>query len=290
MANPLWTGSISFGLVSIPVKMYTASRSHEVSFNQLHRSTGNRIRYRKVDEGTGEEVETRDIVKGYDVGDGHYVTVDDKELADLRPEATKTLDISDFVDLSEIDPIFFDKTYFVVPDRNLAARRAYGLLLEAMKERHRAGVGTVVIRSKQYLAAVRPLDGHLAISTMRFAEDVVDPETVPELEVDLPPVDDKARTMATSLIDSLTTAFEPTKFTDTYTEEIRTLIDKKSQGETITPAERPKESPKVLDLMAALEASVAEARAARAAQDDGESARDGKATQPRKRRKQAPAA
>ncbi len=281
MATSLWTGSISFGLVAIPVRMYSASRSHEVSFNQLHRATGNRIRYRKVDEVTGDEVTQREIVKGYEVADGEYVTIDDSELAELRPAATKTLDIEDFVDLAEIDPIYFEKTYFVVPDDNLASRRAYGLLLDAMRERNRAGVGTVVIRSKQYLAAVRPLGDHLVVSTMKFADEVVDPADVPELEVDLPEIDAKARAMATSLIDSLTTEFEPTKFTDTYTDDLRALIDTKARGETVTPVERPTESPKVVDLMAALEASVAAAKAARS---DAETATPAK---PRKKRNSA---
>jgi DNA end-binding protein Ku len=267
MATSLWTGSISFGLVAIPVRMYSASRSHEVSFNQLHRATGNRIRYRKVDEVTGDEVAQREIVKGYEIADGEYVTIDDNELAELRPVATKTLDIEDFVDLAEIDPIYFEKTYFVVPDDNLASRRAYGLLLDAMRERNRAGVGTVVIRSKQYLAAVRPFGDHLVVSTMKFADEVVDPADVPELDVDLPEIDAKARAMATSLIDSLTTEFEPTKFSDSYTDDLRTLIDTKARGETITPVERPIESPKVVDLMAALEASVAAAKAARSDTD-----------------------
>lgn len=281
MATSLWTGSISFGLVAIPVRMYSASRSHEVSFNQLHRATGNRIRYRKVDEVTGEEVTQREIVKGYEVADGEYVTIDDSELAELRPAATKTLDIEDFVDLAEIDPIYFEKTYFVVPDDNLASRRAYGLLLDAMRERNRAGVGTVVIRSKQYLAAVRPLGDHLVVSTMKFADEVVDPAEVPELEVELPEIDAKARAMATSLIDSLTTAFEPTKFSDTYTDDLRALIDTKARGETVTPVERPVESPKVVDLMAALEASVAAAKAARS------DAEGSSPTKPRKKRSSA---
>jgi DNA end-binding protein Ku len=261
--------------------MYSASRSHEVSFNQLHRATGNRIRYRKVDEVTGDEVAQREIVKGYEIADGEYVTIDDNELAELRPVATKTLDIEDFVDLAEIDPIYFEKTYFVVPDDNLASRRAYGLLLDAMRERNRAGVGTVVIRSKQYLAAVRPFGDHLVVSTMKFADEVVDPADVPELDVDLPEIDAKARAMATSLIDSLTTEFEPTKFSDSYTDDLRTLIDTKARGETITPVERPIESPKVVDLMAALEASVAAAKAARSDAEDATPAK------PRKKRSSA---
>lgn len=281
MATSLWTGSISFGLVAIPVRMYSASRSHEVSFNQLHRATGNRIRYRKVDEVTGDEVSQREIVKGYEVSEGEYVTIDDSELAELRPAATKTLDIEDFVDLAEIDPIYFEKTYYVVPDDNLASRRAYGLLLDAMRERNRAGVGTVVIRSKQYLAAVRPLGDHLVVSTMKFADEVVDPADVPELEVDLPEIDAKARAMATSLIDSLTTEFEPTKFSDTYTDDLRALIETKARGETIIPVERPAASPRVVDLMAALEASVAAAKAARG---EGEGAAPAK---PRKKRSTA---
>ena len=147
------------------------------------------------------------------------------------------------------------------------------------------GIGTVVIRSKQYLAAVRPLGDHLVVSTMKFADEVVDPADVPELEVDLPQVDAKARTMATSLIDSLTTEFDPTKFVDTYTDEVRALIDKKARGETVTSVEKPKESPKVVDLMAALEASVAAAKAARSAQEGDDE--DAPARKPRKKRTSA---
>ena len=263
MARSLWSGSISFGLVTIPVRMFTAEHEHEVHFHQLNRTTGHRIRYRKVDDATGEEVDHDDIVKGYEVAKGEWVTFDDDELEQLRPESTRTLDIEDFVDLADVDPIYYDKTYFLAPEDDLAARRAYALLLDAMEDRQRVGIGKVVIRSKQYLAAIRPYERILAMSTMRFADEVVDPGQIDDLDFEVPEVDPRSKKMAVSLIDSLSTGFEPTKYEDTYNAEVRHLIEAKAKGETLSAPEASDETPKVIDLMAALQASVEAARANR---------------------------
>jgi DNA end-binding protein Ku len=258
MARPLWTGSINFGLVNIPVRMHTAQHEHEVSFHQLSKRTGNRVRYRKVDEGTGRELDNDDIVKGYEVANGEWVTFTDDELEDLRPESTRTLEIEEFTDLSEIDPIYYDRTYFLVPEDNAGAKRAYHLLLTAMQERGLAGIGRVVIRNKQYLAAVRPFDGVLALSTLRFADEVAHPRDIDDVDVGRGKVDAKSKKLATALIDSLAGPFDPKKYHDTYTEELRGLIEQKAAGETIEPsAPREEKRAEVTDLMAALEASLA---------------------------------
>jgi DNA end-binding protein Ku len=257
MARPLWTGSISFGLVNIPVRMFTAQKDHEVSFHQLSKRSGNRVRYRKVDEKTGRELDNDDIVKGYEVADGKWVTFAEDELDELRPESTRTVEIEDFVDLAEIDPIYFEKTYYLAPEDNPGAKRAYELMLAAIKDRGRAGLGRVVMRNKQSLAAIRPVDGVLALSTMRFADEVLAPREVEGLDVGRTQVDTKSKKLATSLIDSLAGPFEPKKYRDTYTAELRKLIKKKAAGETIEPSKPPEPvGANVTDLMAALQASL----------------------------------
>jgi DNA end-binding protein Ku len=253
MARSLWTGSISFGLVNVPVKAYTAARDHDVHFHQLDKKSGSRIRYKKVAEETGKEVDSDDIVLGFEVRNGRYVTFDDKELDALRPKSTRTIDVTDFVALEEIDPIYYESTYWLAPDRE-SANKAYQLLLAAMEDEQRVGIGTVVLRDKQHLAAVRPLDGALAMSTMRFADEVV-----PRADIeDLPrrsKADPKALRMAKQVIEGLAGDWDPQQYHDTYTEELRKRIARKQSGkEVVESAEAPKA--RVLDLMAALEASV----------------------------------
>jgi DNA end-binding protein Ku len=193
------------------------------------------------------------------------VTVTDKELDELRPRSTRTLEIEDFVDLAEIDPIYFERTYYVAPQGDGGSERAYGLLLKAMQEQHRAGVGKVVIRNKQYLAAVRPYEGILVMSTMRFADEVVSVDDVDDLKAGGAKHDAKSMKLATSLIDSLAGHFDPTKYHDTYTEELRSLLKAKAEGKEIEVEEAPEPSAKVTDLMAALQASVDAARKGRTA-------------------------
>ena len=174
MARAIWTGSISFGLVNVPVKVYAAVHDHEVHFNQLEKGTGARVRYEKVSDRSGDTLKADDIELGYNLGKGQYVVVDRDELDELRPETTRTIDVSDFVDLADIDPIYFAHTYWLAPSGQ-GAERAYRLLAEAAESAQRVGIGTVVMRNKQYLAAIRPYDGILAMSTMRFADEVVAP-------------------------------------------------------------------------------------------------------------------
>ena len=260
MARAIWSGSISFGLVNIPLKAFAAVRDHSVHFNQLEKGTGARIRYQKVSDKTGKEVSGDDIESGYEVSDGKYVIVDTEELDALRPRTTRTIDITDFVELDEIDPIYYERTYWLAPDGE-AATRPYRLLLDAMEKERKAGIGTVVMRNKQYLAAIRPLDGALAMSTMRFADEVV-----PQSDVDAltgkggAKPDAKEIRLAQQIIDSLAAAWDPKRYHDTYTEELKGLIDAKAKGKEITVEAAPKPEGKVVDLMEALERSLEAAR------------------------------
>jgi len=264
MARPVWTGSISFGLVNVPVKAYTAVRDHDVHFNQLEKGTGARIRNRKVSDQSGEEVDADDIEMGFEVRQGKYVTFDKEELAELRPESTRAIEVTDFVDLAAVDPIYYERTYWLGPDGD-AGQKAYQLLLAAMEDKQKVAIGTVVMRNKQYLSAIRPLDSALALSTMRFADEVV-----PRADVDGVPSrrakpDAKALKLATQIVDSLAGEWKPEQYHDTYAEELRTRIERKKSGkDVVDEAEAPAEETNVLDLMEALERSVASAKSARA--------------------------
>ena len=180
MARPVWSGTISFGLVNVPVKAFTAVRDHDMHFHQLDKKSGARIRYKKVSEKSGREVDADQIEMGFEVSDGHYVKFDKSELDDLRPTSTKMIEVSDFVALDDVDPIYYERTYWLAPDGDAAAR-AYQLLLAAMEDRERVAIGSVAMRNKQYLVAIRPLDGVLAMSTMRFADEVVPRKEIDEL-------------------------------------------------------------------------------------------------------------
>ena len=259
MARAIWSGSISFGLVSVPVKAFSAVRDHSVHFNQLEKKTGARINYKKVSDKTGKEVSGDDIESGYEIASGKYVVVEDEELEKLRPRTSRTIDISDFVDLHEIDPIYYERTYWLGPDGE-AAERPYRLLLAAMESEGKAGIGTVVMRKKQYLAAIRPLDGALAMSTMRFADEVVPQKDVDALPGKGAKPDAKELKLASQIIGSLATDWDPTRYHDTYTEELKNLIEAKAKGKEIVVQEDAPATTNVLDLMQALEASLEAAR------------------------------
>src|SRR5215218_3674539 len=218
MARAIWSGSISFGLVNVPVKAFSAVHDHSVHFNQLEKGTGARIRYLKVSDKSGDEVEADDIELGYEVSKGNYVTVTRKELDELRPDSTRTIDVGDFVALDDIDPVYYDHTYWLAPDGE-GATRAYRLLLAAMEDQSRVGIGTVVMRNKQYLAAIRPLDGALAMSTMRFADEVVSRSDVEGLTTSSSAPPAKELKLATQIVDSLSTDWDPERYRDTYTDE-----------------------------------------------------------------------
>jgi DNA end-binding protein Ku len=253
MPRPSWTGSISFGLVNVPVKAFTAVRDHDVHFHQLDKKSGSRIRYHKVAEDTGKEVDSDDIVLGFELRKGKYVTFDDEEMKALRPASTRAIEVTDFVDLAEIDPIYYERTSWLAPDGD-AAKKAYQLLLAAMEKQERVGIGTVVMREKQYLVAIRPLDGVMAMSTMRFADEVVPRSEIEGLPRRSSP-EPKAMKMAMQLIDGLAGPWDPKQYHDTYTEELRTRIRHKDSGKEIVESSDKQEG-RVLDLMAALEASV----------------------------------
>jgi DNA end-binding protein Ku len=258
----MWSGAISFGLVNIPIKLFNAVSRKSVHFNQIDTRTGARIQYRKVSAADGEEVPSEEIAKGYQLSSGEYVLVGDDELAALDPTATRSIDIEQFVDLDEIDPVYYDAAYYVAPDK--AARKPYALLTRAMEEQNKVAIARFVMRSKQYLAALRPKDGVLVMSTMVYADELNDPDQLVDGD-DVSDVDvsDRELTMATQLVESLTEPFEPERYEDTYRNQVLELIDRKAAGEEVVAAPTPVAEDKVVDLMAALEASVRDAKAAR---------------------------
>jgi DNA end-binding protein Ku len=261
MPRPAWNGTISFGLVSIPIKLFHAVSKKNVSFNQLDERDKSRIRYKKVSAATEEEVPDEHIVKGYEISKGNYVIVDPDELEPFLPTATRAIELEEFVDLNEIDPVFFDSPYYVAPDKQ---PKPYVLLTRAMEEAGKVAIGRFVMRNKQYVAALRPVDGRLMMSTMVFADEVVDAAGIDELDgLDEVDVSEREVQMAEQLVESLAAPFEPEKFHDTYREQVLDLIEKKAAGEAFEMPEQVAEAPKVVDLMAALEASVQAAKDAR---------------------------
>lgn len=273
MPRPIWSGSISFGLVNVPVKLFSAVSSQDVRFHQLRKADSSRIRQKRVSAADGEEVPYDEIVKGYEIGPDQYVIVDPEELAALDPKATQSIDIEEFVDLDQIDPIYYEHPYYLVPDKR--AEKAYALLTEAMARTNKVAIAKFVMRTKQYLAALRPAaptgDGRsvLVLSTMLYADEVVPAsqlDALPSGDGDL--VTDRELKMAESLIDSLTVEhFEPEKFHDTYRERVLELIEAKAAGQTVAAAPVADSSARVVDLMAALEASVKAAKERRAADE-----------------------
>jgi DNA end-binding protein Ku len=279
MARSIWSGAISFGLVNVPVKLYSAVSRKTVRFHQLNGKTGHRIAQKRVDSDTNEEVSYDDIVKGYELTKERYVVITPDELDALDPEKTRTIDIEDFVDLSDIDPVFYDHPYYLVPDKGAA--KAYGLLLNAMEESGKVAIARVVLRSKEQLVAIRPAPGNvLMMETMIFADEVVDPEEIEDLpEAKDLAASDRELKMAQQLIESLSSDFEPEKYRDEYREKVLELIERKAAGEEIAVQPEAPEPKQVPDLMAALEASLAAVK--------GDSAGDGK-SQSQSKKKSAP--
>ncbi|MGW6274788.1 non-homologous end joining protein Ku [Streptomyces sp. NPDC055060] len=258
MARPVWSGTLTFGLVSLPVQMFTATDSHTVHFHQVQRGTSDRVRNRRVNERTGEEVPPDQIVKGFDAGD-EYVLVEPDELDDIAPGRSKTLEITGFVDLEEIDPIFFDKTYYLGP-KGKEYTKVYALLRKALAEADRAGLATFVMRNHQYLVALKAESGLLTLHTLHWADEIRDPRK--EID-DLPgktKVTDRELKMARQLVDTLHMEWNPDDFHDTYQEQVAALIEAKRTGEAVEKAQPPSEPTNVIDLMDALQASVDRAK------------------------------
>jgi DNA end-binding protein Ku len=259
MPRAIWSGAISFGLVNVPVKMYSATSPKSVRFHQLSAKTGTRIKQKRVDPSTGDEVAFEDIVKGYELSPDRYVLIEPEELEALDPKATKTIDIEEFVEIADIDPIYYDHSYYLAPAPGGA--KAYRLLLEAMREAGKVAIGRVVIRSKQQLAALRPAGDAMALSTMLFGDEVLSPDRIDELDgLDEADATKRELTMAQQLIESLSADFDPTKFKDEYRERVIDLIERKAAGEEIAVQPEAEDSSPAPDLMAALEASLADIR------------------------------
>jgi len=263
MPRAIWSGAISFGLVTIPVKLYNAVSRKTVHFNQVDSRTGSRIKYQKVSAADGNEVPGEAITKAYELPSGEMVLIGEDELAALDPDAARTIDIEEFVDLADIDPLFYDSAYYLAPDKTTA--KPYSLLAQAMEQTQKVGIARFVMRGKQYLAAIRPKDGKLLLSTMVYADEVNAPESIAELEkLESVKVSAKEVGMAEQLIASLAADFDPARFEDTYRNKVLELIERKAAGETeLVSAPAPAATTKVVDLMAALEASVAAAKETR---------------------------
>ena len=256
MPSAIWSGNIGFGLVNVPVKVLSATKNRDVRFNQLEDGTNARIRYRKVSDVTGEEVPAERIVKGFEVSPGQYVVVGDDDLKALAPTASRTIQIEDFVELDQIDPIFFENPYYLSPDPEAA--KAYRLLVEAMTQLRKVAIGRVVMRSKESLVAIRPLDGILCLETMRYADEINSIDGVlPDAEVPEPA--ERELEIAKQLVEALSADFDPTKYEDGYREQLLALIDAKAAGKEVVAEPMVEEKVKVVDLMAALEASLARA-------------------------------
>jgi DNA end-binding protein Ku len=280
----MWTGAISFGLVTVPVKLYSAVNRKAVRFHQLSAKSGVRIQQKRVDPSTGDEVAYEDIVKGFELTPDRYVVIEPGELEALEPKKTKTIEIEDFVELSDIDPIFYDHPYYLAPGPGGA--KPYRLLLEAMRETNRVAIARVVIRQKEQLVALRPMGDVLGMSTMLFADEVVDPDKVDELAA-ASDVETTKRELdiAKQLVESLAGPFEPGKYHDTYRDEVLSLIERKAAGEEIAvqPTVEDEAEP-VPDLMAALKASLDAVRDKDAAAGNGKGKAKPKPKAPAKRR------
>jgi DNA end-binding protein Ku len=253
----IWKGALSFGLVNIPVGLYPATSDKSIHFNQFEEGTSDRIRYKKVNERTGEEVPQDRIVRGFDLGGGEYVILSEEELESAEPKKTRQIEISDFVGLVDIDPVFFRSSYYLAPE-GAGADKAYALLRQAMAEAGRVAIATLVMRNKEYLVAIRPDDDALALHTMYFSDEV----RAPGRDLELPETGDVTKrelSMAQLLIESMESDWDPERFHDTHRAKVEALIEEKRSGHEIVLQEGPEPAAKVVDLMEALNASIAAA-------------------------------
>jgi DNA end-binding protein Ku len=257
MARAIWSGTISFGLLNVPVRMFSAVARRNIALREIREADSARIKHRRVAEGTDEEVPYENIVKAYELSPGQYVPLSKDEMSALAPEKTRAIDVQDFVDIEEIDPMYFDSPYYLGPDKN--AEKAYSLLAAAMENSGKAAIARFVFRNKEHLSAIRANDGVLTLTTMRFHDEVVPPSELDDSLPDKKPkVAKREQEMAEQLIDSLSTSFDPSGYKDEYREQLLALIEQKAEGkEIVAPeAEAPKAT-KAPDLMAALEESIA---------------------------------
>lgn len=261
MARPVWSGAISFGMVSIPIRLMPAVKRKSISFNQLDDQTMSRIRYRKVSEATGDEVPTEHIVKGFDLGGDNYVLVTDDDLATVAPAKSKEIGLETFVPVTDINPLMYDSSYLVVPDKTA---KPYALLATALEGSGRVGIGRFVMRQKEYLAAIRSDGTYLTLSTLVFPDELVDQHSVEGFEtLDEVEISTKELLMAKSLVEALSEDFDPEQYVDEYRLSVEKIIEQKAAGVTPVVEEAPARKATVIDLASALEASLREAKQAR---------------------------
>ncbi len=253
-ARTVWTGSLSFGLVNVPVGLYPATADKSVHFNQFEEGTTDRIRYRKVNERTGEEVPAHRIVRGVDVGGGEYVMVTDEEMEASEPERSHDVEVIGFVDLNDIDPIYFRASYYMAPTPK-GPDKAYALLRTAMQRSGKVAVASLIMRNKEYLVAIRPSGDGLILETLYFADEIREPSRDLPALPDANAVSDRELEVADLLIDAMAMEWNPTEFHDTHRQTLMELIERKREGETIVTGDRTEKAP-VVDLMAALQASM----------------------------------
>jgi DNA end-binding protein Ku len=257
MARAIWSGTISFGLLNVPVRLYSAVARRNIALREIRESDSARIKHRRVAEGTDEEVPYENIVKAYELAPGQYVPLSKDEMAALAPEKTRAIDVQDFVDIEEIDPMYFDSPYYLGPAEG--AEKAYSLLAAAMESSGKAAIARFVFRNKEHLSAIRASDGVLTLTTMRFHDEVVPPSDLDDSLPDkAPKVARREREMAEQLIESLSTEFKPGDYKDEYREQLLALIERKAEGkEIVAPETEEPKATKAPDLMAALEQSIA---------------------------------
>jgi len=257
MARAIWTGSISFGLLNVPVRLYSAVARRNIALREIRDSDSARIKHRRVAEGTDEEVPYENIVKAYEITPDQYVPLSKDEMAALAPEKTKAIEVQDFVDLDQIDPIYFDSPYYLGPAQG--AEKAYALLAKAMEASGKVAIARFVLRNKENLAALRAADGVLTLTTMRFADEVVPASELGDaLPEKAPKVNKREQEMAEQLIESLSAKFDPSAYRDEYREQLLALIERKAEGKEIVASEvEEPQATKAPDLMAALEESIA---------------------------------
>jgi DNA end-binding protein Ku len=288
MPRTIWKGSLNFGLVNVPVGVYPATQDKTIHFNQFESGTSDRIRYKKVNERTGQEVPGSDIVKGVDLGGGEYVILTDEELASAEPVRSKLIEITDFVDLDQIDPVYFRSTYYLAPEGD-GASKAYALLRQVMRDANKIAIGTFVMRNKEYPVAIRPDDDVLKLETLYFSDEIRSPtKELPELpnatEVSKREVD-----MALLLLESMESEWDPTRYHDTHRQKVEALIEEKRQGHDVLEGVEAGPKTNVVDLMEALSASVKSAKSSRSKAPAAKAKSDG-ATAPARRTAPKPAA
>lgn len=258
MPRAIWTGSLTFGLVNVPVGLFSATEDNSVQFHQFERGTSDRIRYQRVNERTGEKVEYADIVKGHEISDGSYVVVESDELEKIAPGRSRALEITGFVEVETIDPIYFQKSYYLAAQGE-NYQRTYALLLAALRETKRAGLASLVMRGKEYLTVIRGMDDVIALQTLHFAGEVRNVRSYLGLTGESPTFTGKELTTAKQLIEALSMDFQPEDYHDTYRERVEKLIETKREGKAILSESAPAQATNVIDLMEGLQRSVAEA-------------------------------